>query len=48
MYRDRRLTEINVPGKKKRVTRVIIRIDTVSDCVLRARICMSLVINTMF
>jgi len=39
---------MNVPGKKKRVTRVIIRIDTVSDFVLRARICMSFVINSMF
>jgi len=39
------LTERNVPGRKKRVTRVIMRMDTASDLVFRARVCISFVIN---
>ena len=39
---------MNVPGRKNRVTRVIIRIETVSCVVFRARTCISLVMTSMF
>jgi hypothetical protein len=38
---------MKVPGRKKRVTRVMMRMDTVSDFVFSARMCISLVINSM-
>jgi hypothetical protein len=41
------LTAINVPGKKKSVTRVMIRIDTVSCFVFCAIWCMSSVMASM-
>lgn len=38
------LTDMKVPGKKKSVTRVIVRMETVSTCVRFAISCISLVI----
>jgi len=42
------LTDMNVPGKKNKVTRVIILIDTVSSLVFWAIFCILSVIFSMF
>jgi hypothetical protein len=43
-----KLTDMNVPGRKNRVTNVMIRIVTVSCLVFCAMSCMLFVIDSMF